>query len=91
MSTFVYGFRPPDESWQKMKKVFDACKAADFPVPDKVYAFFGGESPDDSGVRIDLENTPAVTEYSRDMEQGYQIDLSKLPKDLKYIRFINCY
>lgn len=92
MSTSVVGFRPPDEQWKKMKKAWDACQEAGIDPPREVDQFFGGEPPDDAGVevsRTELEKMGAVKQYSDDSVSGYEIDVTKLPKDLKIIRVYN--
>ena len=93
MSTYVHGFIPPDDKFQKMLEVYAACKEAGVDVPDKVYNFFNGEPPDPAGVKITLSDTKkfkdAVYEYHDEMQQGYEVDLTKLPKDIKVIRFVN--
>ncbi len=89
MRTNIVGFRPPGPDWNKMKAIWDACEAADIPVPASVLHYFHHEKPDQSGVTIDLEDDPAVSEYSAEMEKGYEVDLSKLPDGIKIIRFYN--
>jgi hypothetical protein len=91
MSTHVIGFRPPDEKWQAMKAVWDACAATQVRVPDEVVKFFNGSSPDPSGVEIRIDNSPAVKEYRADMVDGYEIDITKLPPGLTIIRVYNSY
>jgi len=91
MSTFVKGFRPPDVKWDQMKSAWDACEAAGIDIPDDVSKFFGYEVPDDAGIEIDLENHECCQEYNEDMRVGFQIDISKLPPNIKYIRFVNSY
>jgi len=85
MSTRVTGFAPPDEKWQGMHSVWNACQAAGVAVPDEVTGFFGGEPPDPAGVEIEI---PA-REYHGDMEDGYEIDVSDIPAQCTVIRFIN--
>lgn len=87
MSTRVTGFAPAGEDWQKMKAAWDACTAAQVPVPREVGEFFGGESPDPAGVEIEI---PA-REYHGDMEAGYEIDVSAIPPQATIIRFINAW
>lgn len=88
MSMHIVGFTPPDEKWLKMKKIWDACEAADIEMPEEVEEFFNYEPPDEEGVLINLKNTGfAVKEWSAEMEEGFQVELSKLPKDIKLIRF----
>jgi hypothetical protein len=85
MSTHIRGVIPPDETWQKMKAVWDACEAARVPVPDEVEDFFGGEPPDPAGVVIEIETRP----HKAYMEEGYEVDLASLPPHVKTIRFWN--
>ncbi|GAF68286.1 unnamed protein product [marine sediment metagenome] len=91
MSTHVIGFKPPDEKWAKMKAVWDACEVSDITTPETVYNFFEGEPPDDSGVRIELETDGCVTQWKGDMEDGFEVDVSKLPPDVTVIRFYNAW
>lgn len=91
MHTYLVAFHPPDEKWRKMKSVYDACVGAGVKAPDEVYDFFNDEKPDESGVKIDLKGHESVSLWSRDMEVGFEIDISKLPKGVKTIRFINSY
>lgn len=89
MSTWVCGFRAPDERWRTMKNVWEACESAGIDRPKEVEDFFDGEPPDDSGVKVNIKNTLAVREYTDDSSQGYEIFLDKLPKGLTSIRFVN--
>ena len=87
MSTHVVGFKPPDAKWKKMKRVWDACVEADIEIPTEVTMFFEGESPDELGVRVELEEEVCCTDYSEEMQTGFEIDVKKLPKDITLIRF----
>lgn len=89
MSTHIVGFRPTDDTWNKMKNVFDTCRAAKVPLPKEVESFFNGEAPDSSGVRVDLDRHPCVKEYKDDMQEGFEVDLAKLPPHVTKIRFYN--
>ena len=96
MSTYVVGFKPVDAKLLKMKAVWDAREAAKVEIPEEVEDFFGSERPDASGVKLeesDLANDKgsAVSEYNAEGENGYEVDLTKLPKDVKIIRFVNSY
>ena len=90
-STHVEGFKKPDANWKKMKAVYDACIEADVDVPEEVEDYFNGEEPDESGVNVDLEDTDCCKEYSADSCSGYEIDVTKLPKDITIIRVYNSY
>lgn len=91
MSTHIIGFKPPNEKWKQMKAVWDACETAKTPIPQEVLNFFNHEPPDDDGVEINLETHPCCEEYDEDMSEGFQIEIDKLPKDIKIIRFVNSY
>jgi hypothetical protein len=50
--------------------------------------FFDGEGPGDKpGMEVQL--TDAVKEWSDDSRSGYEIDVTKLPKDVSVIRVYN--
>lgn len=91
MSTTVVGIVPPDETWQKMKAVWDACEKAGVPVPVRVLEFFHDKTPDPKGVLIDLGVYPYARSWSdkRLNAEGIELDLSAIPPDVKMIRFYN--
>jgi hypothetical protein len=95
MSTFVVGIKPPDDHWRRMKAAWDACQAAGIEPPDTVYEFFNGEPPDEKGVVVGLDEFTgdrrheSVTEWSSDTGEGYEVDVTKLPKDVTVVRFWN--
>jgi len=86
MSTSVIGFKEPDERFKKMYAIYKACEEADVDIPDEVDDFFEGEPPDPRGVKVyDLPVKP----YNENMEDGYELRLSEVPKDITVIRFSN--
>lgn len=90
MSMSVLGFKPPDAKWKAMKAIFDACESAGVAVPKEVDEFFGYDAPDDKGVDIDAEELRkcgALSEYQDDAQEGFEIDIKKLPKDVTTLRF----
>lgn len=89
MSTHVVGFKPPDDKWKKMKAAWDACEEAEIEVPEEVEEFFGGEPPDEAGVTVEIDGHECCKEYSEEGSSGYEIDISKLPKDVRIIRVYN--
>lgn len=89
MSTHVVGFRPPDDQWRRMKAVYDSCKTAKVRPPEDVVKFFNYEGPDEAGVEVDLKD--CTKKYTAEMRSGIEVDLTKIPKDLKIIRFVNSY
>lgn len=82
VSYHISGFRVADEKWQKMKAVWEACYNACVPIPKAVDEFFGGNKPDEAlGVQVNIDS--AV----QDCGDHYDVDLEKLPSDVKVLRF----
>jgi hypothetical protein len=92
MNMDVVGIIPPDGEWKKMKSVWDACVSAGVPIPNEVMLFFNNEDPNEKGVVIEISNYPGcVSKYENDMEEGYEVDVTKLPPHVKIIIFYNSY
>jgi hypothetical protein len=95
MSTHVTGFRPADETWRKMKAVWDACEEAGTEIPKEVATFFGDEEPDEAGVELEygaLKKAGAVREWDDGVScNGYEILVDKIPPDVKIVRVYNSY
>lgn len=85
MTTWVTGFRPPDDKWAQMKVIYDACGAAGVPVPDEVEDFFDWEPPDDAGVEVKVP----FFESTVDMETRYEVQVSDIPAGITTLRFVN--
>lgn len=84
---YVRGFAPATEKFLKMKKVYDSCVEADIPTPDEVDEFFDGENPNNmSGIEINIKKyLKEIT--NEDGQLSYEVDIEKLPKSIKFIRF----
>ena len=87
MSTFIFGIVPPDKEYKRMKAVWDVCTEAGIEIPEAVDAFFEYEKPEENGMKIGI--TDIVSNCSEPYTTGYEIDLSKLPEKVKFIRFVN--
>lgn len=93
MSMYVEGIRPGDEKWRQMKAVYDACNAAGVALPPAVSKFFNHSSrPDERGVVLELGTQygakhECCTPWSENEREGFEIDVSKLPEDVKILRF----
>jgi len=94
VSYSVEGVKPPDERWKQMKAIFQACEAANVEVPGSVWEFFKGERPDAKGVVEQLgnyydakKNHPCCTSNGK----GFEVDITKLPADVKIVRFVISY
>jgi len=71
-----------------MKKIFEACKAGGIEPPKEVWEFFNYMPPDAGGVEVELDK--AVRSWSDNGGRaGFEVNLSKLPKDVTLIRFYN--
>jgi len=88
MSTHVIGFRKADEKWEQMKSVWNACERAGIEAPKEVYEYFNHNNPNTlAGIEVSISS--AITEYCDDMQEGYEVDITKLPPDVTVIRFYN--
>ena len=79
---YSVGIKEADQKFKDMKKIYDACKVARVDVPREVIDFFDEREPDPNGVRVDLPLEFLTT------GNGYQIQMSDIPKDVKIIKFL---
>jgi len=92
MSTNIYGVIPADTHYKKMAAIWHQCEDAKVTIPKEVVNFFHGEPPDDDGILIDLEQLPCCKVYSgEESAEGVEIDISRLPENVKKIRFYNSF
>lgn len=93
MSTSVIGIKPADKKFKKMYDIYANCEEMGIEIPKEVDEFFNNEEPDEKGVCMDLssENYSCCKEYSDEMQEGYEVYVKELPKDIKIIRFVNSY
>jgi hypothetical protein len=93
MSTRIVGIKPPDDTWHKMKAVWDSCEKAGIQVPAEVEAYFEEEThsePDPKGQTVPLNNLAGVRDWTdNDMCQGIEIDLDVVPEGITILRFYN--
>ena len=84
-----------DETYQLNKKVLLACAEAGVDLPVQVAEYFGSKSPYryllDEKLEFPLKKGVHYEEYGEDMEEGFEIEISKLPKEVTKIRFVNSY
>ena len=91
MSTNVVGIVPADEKYKQMVAAAKALELAGLGITDEINEFFDWEWPiNEDGMVVDI-NKEAISEYNADMEEGYDIDISKLDPKIKTIRFTNSY
>ncbi|MCP3966761.1 MAG: hypothetical protein GY718_10490 [Lentisphaerae bacterium] len=88
MSTHVEGVRVPDEKWEQMKEVWDACSKSGVEIPEEVKKYFDYIPPE--GVVMFLGVNNGVHAWTDgDMRSGFQIEIAKLPANIKYVRVYN--
>ena len=91
-SMHIEGVKPPGTKWLHMKKIWDACNEGGVDAPKEVMEFFDYSPPDEIGVVVDEKGLgDAVSRSDKEMTDGYVIDLSKLNKDIKYLRVYMAY
>ena len=84
--------REPDDEWRRMKKAWDACRAAGVEVPREVERFFDGSDPDPDGIKIPYKEARDIAvEFSNDWSEGYELDLVKLRERYPQIKKIKFY
>lgn len=99
VSYSVVGIVPADAAYKKKLAAYRACEDAGVDPPEDLRKFFNDDEPDPSGVVRELAASyslkpmyaEGVTEYTADMENGFEVDLRKLPPEIKIIRFVNSY
>lgn len=80
-SISIVGFKPADDTWNKMKAVWKACDTAKVEIPSEVLEFFAYEEPGDRlGMEVD------ITHSWIKRQGGYDIDVATIPNDVKTIR-----
>lgn len=89
MSVHVVGFVPPDKKWKQMKQAYHSCKQAGIQISDEIENFFGYEEPNELGREVDIEEAIEKFQDSDRAEEGLIVDLAKLPKNVKFLRFYN--
>jgi hypothetical protein len=90
MSTHVYAIVPPDEQWEAMKAVWDACKLAKVDPPEAVERFFNNEEPDPAGLVVNVG--AMARKWTGDCAEGVEVtirDLERLHPGVKAVRFVN--
>lgn len=97
MSTSIIGVRDLRQQFDKMWKAKEACEQAGIGYPEEVKKYFvdyineSKPAVESEMLHFDLKNTSGVTLYNNPdaASVGYEVDIRKLPKDVKIIRFYN--
>lgn len=96
MSTHIKAFIPDtDPEYQKHKKVLDVCREQDVYLPKQTAQYFGSEVPyggmQEEKLEAELIENVHYTNYSdlKEGNQGFEVDLTKLPHGVTKLRFYN--
>lgn len=91
MSSHLVAFIPDnDPTYQKHLRIFQMCKTEGVSLPKETEDYFGGEKPEEK-LRFPLTKGVHYKNHSEEMEDGFEVDLSKLPKEVTRLRFVNSY
>lgn len=92
-TVYVQGIKPPDETWRRMKAIWDACEAAGVRTPPEIDRYFEGANPDPLGVIVDINHYKGIVarEWSDDARNGIEVMIDKLPPGTSIIRFVISY
>lgn len=96
MSSYIQAFIPDtDATYQKHKKVLLVCNEAGVQLPKETAEYFGttdtSEYVLEEKLSVSLKEGVHYTEYSADMTEGFEVDLTKLPQGVTKLRFCNSY
>ena len=92
MSTSVYGIRDLDGRFADLMKIKLACDDAGTSYPKEVTDYFKYPSESEEYNRSEMEQidiSKAVSEVNSDCSDGFKVDLSKLPGEVKAVLFVN--
>jgi hypothetical protein len=99
MSMHCEAVKPADENYKRKAEAYRACEAAGIGIPDELLKFFDDEPPDATGTKQTLgtghsapDNLhPSCAKYKADMEEGFEVDITKLPEGTRFVRFYCSY
>jgi hypothetical protein len=86
-SYYVQGIIPKDEKYNQMKAVWDACDKAGIVIPQEVNKYFELGDPIDKGHLIEIPKE-AQEQGNGEYDYHYDVDLTKIDKRIKILRFV---
>lgn len=93
MSTHITGIRDLDGKFATMLAAKLTCERASVSYPQELRDYFGGEvGESEEYLRRKMETvdiSKTICKPNRTESEIYEVDLSKLPKDVKALRFEN--
>lgn len=93
MSTHIVAYIPDtDPEYIKHKKIFELCIESDVSLPVETEAYFPNDIDDpEEKLEINLVEGEHYKNWRDESREGFEIELSKLPKSVTKIRFFNAY
>lgn len=92
MSMHIVGIVTPTEEYKKKVEAYYACENAGIPIPEALETYFHGEPPNPKGMELRMEGHESVEKFSDSYpREGFTVDLTKIPKNIRFIRFYNSY
>ena len=96
MNTYIKGVRDLDGEFKRMMDMKKLCDSKGFSYPKEVMEYFGsliGES--DAYIREEMETIDLpkdlVIESQDDSREFFDIEIDRIPKEVKILRFVNSY
>lgn len=89
MVSCIQGLKPKTEEYEKKLQIYKLCKEMNINPPREIEEFFDGEVCE-AGIITELP-ADALMEYGDDCREYFEVDLTKIPKDVTKIRFVNSY
>lgn len=93
MSTHVKAFRDMDGEFARMLEAKKFCDARKLSYPKEVDEYFQGDADlNEQSLRnqfLEVDISTAVVEWCDESSEGYEVEVTKIPKEVKTIRFFN--
>lgn len=97
MSMHIKGFVSEDNlEYQKHKNILLFCRESNVSLPVETQRYFNSDQYPSLNLlseklEFELIKGEHYIKYSVDMEDGFEIDLAKIPEDIKKIRVYNLF
>lgn len=87
MNIGAYGIKPKTKEYEQKLQIYNLCKEQKVEIPEEIINFFDGD-PCKEGILVKLDDIEGALEYPEEDDcEIIQVDISKLPKEIKKIRF----
>jgi len=101
-SSNIIGVRDLRQDFDRKWDALQSCKKAGVLFPKELQKYFDLDGDEDrvleekelyerEKLTFSLEGKPGVKTWDAEMEDGFEVDLKKLPKDITKIRFYTSY